>query len=165
VDEGQREAFDAFARARTSALLRFGHVLTGDPHQAADLVQEALVRTAMAWPRVTSKDDPEGYVRRVMVNHHLSVWRRRRREVLVADPTERTYVPVAERDAELWTALARLPRRQRAVLVLRYYEDLTEADTAAVLGCSIGTVKSQASKALAKLRSPETLAALRGDES
>ena len=136
MDEGQREAFDAFARARMGALLRFGHVLTGDRDRAADLVQEALVRTALAWPRVVSKDDPEGYVRRTMVNRHISLWRLRRREVLVADQHERAYTPAEGHDADLWNALARLPNRQRA----------------AVMGCSVGTVKSQTSKALATMR-------------
>jgi RNA polymerase sigma-70 factor (sigma-E family) len=161
VDEGQREAFDAFARARMGALLRFGHVLTGDREQAADLVQEALVRTALAWPRVVSKDDPEGYVRRTMVNRHISLWRVRRREVLVADPSDRGYSPADGHDADLWNALAQLPNRQRAVLVLRYYEDLTEAQTASVMGCSVGTVKSQTSKALAKMRASGAAAGYR----
>ena len=165
MDEATRESFDAFARARFTTLLRFGHALCGDPDQAADLVQEALVRTATAWPRVIRKDDPEGYVRRVMVNRQLNVWRSRRKEVLVADPVEPrspTQEP-AGRDPDLWAALGRLPRRQRAVLVLRYYEDLSEAQTAAVMGCSVGTVKSQSAKALAKLR-PQGLPADRLQE-
>ena len=162
MDQGQREAFDAFARARMGALLRFGHVLTGDRDQAADLVQEALVRTALAWPRILSQD-PEGYVRRTMVNRHISLWRVRRREVLVADPGERGYTPADGHDADLWNALALLPKRQRAVLVLRYYEDLTEAQTAAVMGCSVGTVKSQTSKALARMRASGVAAGYRVD--
>jgi RNA polymerase sigma-70 factor (sigma-E family) len=146
-----RDAFDEFARARMRALLRFAHVLTGDRERAADLVQDALERTLMAWPRVQQKGDPEGYVRRAIVNRQVSVWRRRRRERLVAEPPESAYDDTA-RDRQLWDALATLPPRQRAVLVLRYYEDLTEADAAAVLGCSVGTVKSQASRGLARLR-------------
>ena len=155
MNQTDREAFDAFARGRMRELLRFAHVLTGDPHQAADLVQDALERTLLAWPRIIRKDDPEGYVRRAIVNRHVSTWRRLRRERLVADAPEsrQLLTDVApRRDSALWDALATLPPRQRAVLVLRYYEDLSEADCAAVLGCSIGTVKSQAWKALARLR-------------
>ncbi len=153
------DAFDAFARGRMRELLRFAHVLTGDPHRAADLVQDALERTLMSWDRVVRKDDPVAYVRRAIVNRHVSVWRRYRRERLIADVTDSTYEPRADDrrfDAELWAALATLPPRQRAVLVLRYYEDLSEADTAAALGCSVGTVKSQTWKALATLRGRAT---------
>ena len=85
VDTADREAFDAFARARTPALLRFAHVLTGDPDKAADLVQDALERTVAAWPRVVRKDDPEGYVRRAIVHRNVSVWRRTR----ARDPRQR----------------------------------------------------------------------------
>lgn len=155
MDAAERQAFDDFARARLAALLRFGHVLTGDPHEAADLVQEALARTVQAWPRLQRHDDPEGYVRRVMVRLATRLWRRRSREVLLPSPVERTCEPGEAHDLDLWARLARLPRRQRAVLVLRYYEDLSEAQTAAVLGCSVGTVKSQSSKAIAKLRHQE----------
>jgi RNA polymerase sigma-70 factor (sigma-E family) len=149
--DSDRDAFDDFAQARMRALLRFAHVLTGDRDRAADLVQDALERTLLAWPRVQSKGDPEGYVRRAIVNRQISVWRRRRRERLVAEPPESAYDD-SRHDRELWDALGTLPPRQRAVLVLRYYEDLTEADAAAVLGCSVGTVKSQASRGLARLR-------------
>lgn len=155
MDQADREAFDAFARGRMRELLRFAHVLTGDPHRAADLVQDALERTLAAWPRIVRKDDPEGYVRRAIVNRHVSVWRRLRRERLVADavePRESSYDEAPRHDANLWAALATLPPRQRAVLVLRYYEDLSDADCASVLGCSVGTIKSQAWKALARLR-------------
>jgi len=148
----EREAFDAFARGRMRELLRFAHLLTGDPHRAADLVQDALERTLISWHRVERKDDPEAYVRRAIVNRHISRWRRLRREQLTAAVPETTYVPTAPRDDQLWSALTSLPPRQRAVIVLRYYEDLSEAQTAQTLGCSVGTVKSQASKALAKLR-------------
>jgi RNA polymerase sigma-70 factor (sigma-E family) len=157
VDTADREAFDAFARARTPALLRFAHVLTGDPDKAADLVQDALEKTVAAWPRVVRKDDPEGYVRRAIVHRNVSVWRRLRREQLTADVPEKSYVPSDPHDAALWATLAELPPRMRAVVVLRFYEDLGEAQTAAVLGCSVGTVKSTTSRALARLR--EKLAA------
>jgi RNA polymerase sigma-70 factor (sigma-E family) len=157
VDTADREAFDAFARARTPALLRFAHVLTGDPEKAADLVQDALERTIMAWPRVVRKDDPEGYVRRAIVHRNVSIWRRLKRETLVGDVPESSYVPTDPHDAALWATLAELPPRMRAVVVLRFYEDLGEAQTAAVLGCSVGTVKSTTSRALVRLR--EKLAA------
>jgi RNA polymerase sigma-70 factor (sigma-E family) len=152
VDERDREAFDEFARGRMPALLRFAHVLTGDPTRAADLVQDALERTLLAWPRVVNKDDPEAYVRRAIVNRNVSVWRRRRREQLVSETPDRPYADPPGHDADLWAALSKLPTRQRAVLVLRYYEDLSEAQCADVLGCSVGTVKSQTWKALARLR-------------
>ena len=152
VDDTGNATFDTFARARMPALLRFGHVLTGDPHRAADLVQDALERTLLAWPRVVRKDDPEGYVRRAMVNRHVSAWRRLRREHLVAQTPDRPYDEAPRHDDALWALLATLPARQRAVLVLRYYEDLSEAQCAAVLGCSVGTVKSQAARGLARLR-------------
>jgi RNA polymerase sigma-70 factor (sigma-E family) len=154
----EREAFDAFARGRMRELLRFAHVLTGDPHRAADLVQDALERTLISWHRVERKDDPEAYVRRAIVNRHISVWRRTRRERLVAETPEGSYDEPRGRDDELWAALATLPPRQRAVVVLRFYEDLTEADTAAALGCTVGTVKSQTWKALARLRTQVTRA-------
>jgi RNA polymerase sigma-70 factor (sigma-E family) len=152
VDNEDRAAFDDFARGRMRELLRFAHVLTGDADRAADLVQDALERTLMAWPRILRKDDPEAYVRRAIVNRHVSVWRRLRRERLVAETPDQPYDDAAGRDADLWAALATLPPRQRAVLVLRYYEDMSEADCAEVMGCSVGTVKSQAWKAIARLR-------------
>ena len=152
MDHEERAAFDDFARGRMRELLRFAHVLTGDADRAADLVQDALERTLMAWPRIERKDDPEGYVRRAIVNRHVSVWRRLRRERLVAETPDQPYDDAGGRDAELWAALATLPPRQRAVLVLRYYEDMSEADCAEVMGCSVGTVKSQAWKAIARLR-------------
>lgn len=143
--------FDAFVRERLPVLLRFGRVLTGSDEAAADLVQDALERTIMHWARVESRDDPEGYVRRVMVNRNISIWRRLRRERITDTMPDDGYVD-RPRDSELWEALLTLPPRQRAVIALRYYEDKTEAEVAAILGCSVGTVKSQASKAIAKLR-------------
>jgi RNA polymerase sigma-70 factor (sigma-E family) len=145
-------AFDAFVRARLPALLRFAHALTGDPHTAADLVQDALERTGARWSRIERQGDPEGYVRRAIVNGRISRWRKLRRESLVDVLPERPALEPTTRDEHLWALLATLPRRQRAVLVLRYYEDLSEEQIAATLGCAPGTVKSQASKALAKLR-------------
>ena len=148
--EAPRE-FDDFIRARHIALLRFAHVLCGDPHQAADLVQDALERTGLAWRRLRH-DDPEGYVRRVIVNTFLNGVRRLRRERLVAEPPEMAYQPPDPRDEALWRLLRTLPPRQRAVVVLRFYADLSEVEISAVLGCTVGTVKSTSSRALAKLR-------------
>jgi RNA polymerase sigma-70 factor (sigma-E family) len=144
--------YDDFVRTRHAALLRFAYVLTGDPHLAADLVQDALERTGMRWRWLHRQDDPEGYVRRSILNAHLNHRRRRRRERLVADPPEPAQPPVETRDELLWGLLAGLPPQQRAVLVLRFYEDLTEAQVARVLDCAVGTVKSNGSRALAKLR-------------
>lgn len=151
MDQDTREAFDAFVRARHHALLRYGTALTGDPHSAADLVQDALERTGLAWARVHQQSDPEGYVRRVMANRNISTWRKLRRERLVSAPPEGAYEDKPT-DRLMWDSLASLPRRQRTVLVLRYYEDLSEAEIARVLGIAPGTVKSQASKGLATLR-------------
>jgi DNA-directed RNA polymerase specialized sigma24 family protein len=88
ADEVRREFFEEFARARMPELLRLGHALTGSPHAAADLVQDALERTMLAWGRVENQGDPEGYVRRIMVNRNISIWRHRRRETLVSDVPE-----------------------------------------------------------------------------
>jgi RNA polymerase sigma-70 factor (sigma-E family) len=150
-----RAVFDEFARARMPELLRFGHALTGSPHAAADLVQDALERTMIAWPRVEKQGDPEGYVRRIMVNRNISIWRRHKREQLVDDIPEDVRNGVREpvvRDLALWERIKTLPPRQRTVIVLRYYEDMSEAQIAAIMGSSVGTVKSQASRALATLR-------------
>ncbi len=147
--------FDDFAAERGEALLRYAYVLTGNPHDAADLAQEALTRLRDAWPRVRRKSDAHGYARTTMARLHVSIWRRRRREHLTEEPPERTWEAVfpSEEDQGLWQELAALPRRQRAVLVLRYYEQLADAEIAEVLRISQGTVRSQASRGLDKLRS------------
>lgn len=147
--------FDDFVQARSGELLKFGRALAGDEHRGADLVQDALVRVLPRWERLRS-GDPEAYVRRVMVNRNISVWRSRRHERLTATPLETTREE-AGRDEALWSALRRLPPRQRTVIALRYLADQTEAQTAALMGCSVGTVKSQASDAMGSLR--EMLAA------
>ncbi|MFI6505048.1 SigE family RNA polymerase sigma factor [Nonomuraea typhae] len=143
--------FDEFVRARGDALLRYGYVLSGNSEDAADLVQEALARLGDAWHRVQNKQNPEGYVRTTMTRLHINAWRRRHREDLVADVPEEGR---SDRygDADLWAELQGLPRKQRAVLVLRYYEDLSDAEIADILGVSRGTVRSQAARALDKLR-------------
>ncbi|MCG5212029.1 SigE family RNA polymerase sigma factor [Streptosporangium sp. KLBMP 9127] len=151
--------FERFVSDRADALLRYGYMLTGNPHDAADLVQEALVRLRGSWPRVKRKHDPESYVRTSMARLHIGAWRRRQREVLIGDPPDRRAVEPPERhDDELWAELAKLPRRQRAVIVLRYYEDRSDLEISAILGVSRGTVRSQASRALDKLRSSVHLA-------
>ncbi len=146
-----RAAFDAFVRARLPQLVRFGRSLTGTTEAGQDLVQDALERTMLAWDRVDSRDDPEGYVRRVMVNRNISIWRKFGRERATDTLLDRG-TEDSPFDNDLWQALKFLPTKQRAVIALRYYEDMSEADIARTLGCSVGTVKSQASKALAKLR-------------
>ncbi|MGV9378757.1 SigE family RNA polymerase sigma factor [Nonomuraea sp. NPDC003707] len=143
--------FEDFVRARGSALLRYGHVLTGNADDAADLVQEALLKLSDGWRRVRNKDDPESYVRTIMARQHISWWRRRRREHLTDDVPEGSYTD-SHSYGELWKELATLPRKQRAVLVLRYYEDLSDQDIAEILGISRGTVRSQAFRALNTLR-------------
>ena len=148
--QADRDAFDAFVRARLPHLLRLGRALTGSEQGGADLVQDALERSLMRWSRIES-EDPEGYVRRVMVTRNISAWRRVRRERLTADVPETSYDD-APPDPALWAALAKLPPRQRAVIALRYYEDLTETQTAELLGISTGTVKSQTSRAMTRLR-------------
>jgi RNA polymerase sigma-70 factor (sigma-E family) len=149
--------FRAFVAARSSSLLWFAHLLTGDRHLAEDVVQTALARTAHAWPRIRRQDRPESYVRRAIVNTHLNAQRRKpwleQPHDVLPEQLDR-HRPESEFDDRdvMWQALSELAPRQRAVLVLRYYEDLSEADIAEVLGCSKGTVKSQAAKALANLR-------------
>jgi RNA polymerase sigma-70 factor (sigma-E family) len=153
VRSDEEEAFDAFVRARMPELLRFGHMLTGNADAAADLVQDALERTLNSWSRLRQRDDPEGYVRRTMVNRNVSIWRKRRREHLTDEVPERAAHDDAKLpDQALQNALSSLPRKQRAVIVLRFAEDLSERQVADMLGCSVGTVKSQTFKALAKLR-------------
>ncbi|MET9627451.1 SigE family RNA polymerase sigma factor [Lentzea sp. NPDC006480] len=156
---GRAEAvgdFAEFVRISMPGLLRYGHALTGNPHDAADLVQSVLEKVGSRWVAVQRKgDDPLAYVRRAMANTHISIWRRRRRENLVADlPDSGVVAPELSRleNEPLWQALRELPPRQRAVIVLRYYENLTEAEIANALGISCGTVKSQSSKAMASLR-------------
>jgi len=144
--------FDEFVRTRHAALLRFAHLLTGDPHAAADLVQEALERAGLRWRSIRRQDAPESYLRKSILHAHINQGRRRRRERLVPETPEVGRGDAEPRDEALWRLLATLPPQQRAVLVLRFYEDLTEAETARVLGCAVGTVKSNGARALAKLR-------------
>jgi RNA polymerase sigma-70 factor (sigma-E family) len=160
-----RASFEEFVRARSGSLARSAYLLTGDRHHAEDLLQTALARAAVRWERL---DNPEAYVRRVLYTQTVSWWRQLRRrpaEALVGVPAEEVQ-PVAEVETRLVLsrALGRLTPRQRAVLVLRFYEDRTEQQTAQLLGCAVGTVKSQTRHALQRLRmlSPE-LAELVGE--
>jgi RNA polymerase sigma-70 factor (sigma-E family) len=154
VDPTREQEFHDFVVARRADLVRTAFLLCGDPHEAHDLVQTALVRVHRRWAAIERADAPEVYARKVVVNLTASWWRRRLRVPLseiggstVARPGDR----VDDR-AELWQAVMTLPPRTRAVLVLRYFEDLSEAETARQLGCSVGSVKSQASRGLARLR-------------
>jgi len=146
--------FADFVRAALPGLLRYGHLLTGNPHDAADLVQTVLEKVGARWGTVRRVGDPLAYTRRAMANSHVSRWRRTRREDLLAEiPDVRGVSDPDPFDGEpLWDALRELPARQRAVVVLRYYEDLSEAEIATALGITRGTVKSQANKAKATLR-------------
>lgn len=151
---------EAYVRARTPALLRTAYLLTMDVHAAEDLVQTALSKVWPRWQRLSREGDPDAYVRRCLINTFLS-WRRRRAatEVVLPDLTERAGSAVHAQDQDsistrllVLDALAQLPPRQRATVVLRFFNDLTEVQTAEVLTCSVGTVKSQTAKALASLR-------------
>ena len=150
--DGDRAGFEEFVVARRGALLRTAYLLTGDPHDAEDLVQVALVKCVPQWHRIAHQ--PEPYVRTVLARESISRWRRRRwREVLTAVEDEPlAFGPDVDERLALRTALLRLAPRQRAVIVLRYFEDLTEAQTAKALGVGVGTVKSQARDGLARLR-------------
>ena len=149
------EDFERYVARRHTALLRTAYLLTGDSYTAEDLVQTALARAWLAWPRIREPAGVDTYVRRILVNTQRSFWRRRRvEELLVASVPERGSGIGATADLHqvLWAALADLPWQQRATLVLRYYEDLSNTEIEEVLGVSAGTVKSNASRALAALR-------------
>jgi RNA polymerase sigma-70 factor (sigma-E family) len=154
------DEYERFVRARTPALLRSAFLLTGDQHLAEDLVQEALARTHRAWSRLRDGANAEAYARRVMYHTQVSFWRRRRvaeafpgdlaglgHPATAADPAHAVPLRVA-----LERALSTLSARQRAVIVLRFFEDRTEAETADLLDIAIGTVKTQTARALARLR-------------
>jgi RNA polymerase sigma-70 factor (sigma-E family) len=153
------EEFDEFMRGRWPAMVRLAYGLTGDAGHAEDLAQAAFARAYASWGRVRRAGDPDAYVRRIVINANRSRLRKRRvTEELrpnLADTLPDTLAAQPQAPAEnssLLDALSRLGPRQRAVVVLRYWLDLSEADTAAALNCSVGTVKSQASRALATLR-------------
>ena len=146
--------FEEFVIARRAALLRTAYLLTGNHHDAEDLVQSALIKVVPKWGRI--KAQPEGYVRQVLARESVNRWRGRRwREVTTDLVPEPTHHDTTDRIA-LLEDLRRLSPRQRAVLVLRYFDDLTERDTAAALGISVGSVKSHAHEALARLREQQS---------
>jgi RNA polymerase sigma-70 factor (sigma-E family) len=158
AERGRREdaAFRDYVTARSRSLLRTAYLLTGNRADAEDLVQAALAKTYLAWDRIEDRGAIDGYVRRAMVNTHISWWRRRRLEEFptdeVPDQAVADHASNSDLQDSLRRAIDRLPQRMRAAVVLRYYEDMTEAEVAEVLGVSLGTVKSTVSRAVAKLR-------------
>ena len=162
----EREAdFTAYVRARQTGLARFAYLLTGDPHAADDLVQSSLAKAYGSWDRIRGVASPDAYIRKIMVNEHTTWWRRawRHRErtdselIRIIDPPATS---PAGHDSELWAHVRTLPPQQRAAVVCRYYEDLSEAQTAEILGCSVGAVKSHTSRAIASLRTKMTEGAM-----
>jgi len=159
-----RERFEEFVADRLDRLLRYATALTCDPHLAQDVVQDVLLRAGRRWSHIESMQAPDAYIRRMITNEYLS-WRRRRAARTVASthsaldalgtPVADPATGYAERDA-MRTRIAKLPRKQRAAILLRYYEDCTDAEIAEVLGCTAGTVRSHISRALATLRSDES---------
>jgi RNA polymerase sigma-70 factor (sigma-E family) len=150
-------SFDEWVEARVAALLRFAYLVTGSQHAAEDAVQSALTRVCEKWSRVRRTTDPDAYVRRMVVNAHVSAWRRSgRRELAVAEvrdtATSDHAVAIATGDA-VWRVCATLPPQQRAAVVLRFYEDLEYAEIAAVLGVAQATARSHVHRALAAMRS------------
>jgi RNA polymerase sigma-70 factor (sigma-E family) len=165
ADQNGKSGFDAefreYMAARWPVLLRTAILLTGDRHLAEDVAQTALTRVYASWRRVRRVDDIDAYVRRTLINAHRGRFRKRRvvedLTAVVPDGQGPDAHAAADQRAELLAALAQLPARQRAVVVLRYWEDMSETQVAEVLRCSVGTVKSQASKGLARLRNSDVL--------
>ncbi|MGW7421961.1 SigE family RNA polymerase sigma factor [Streptomyces sp. NPDC054813] len=166
-ENARNEEFQSFMTGRWPRLMRTAFLLTGEQHAAEDLVQSTLEQVFVAWRKVGSADDPEAYVRRVMINAHARRHRRKLKEFLaprddsglvreVPDTGDR--IAQADDRSALLKALAQLPPRQREAVVLRYWEDLTETQAAEAMGCSVGTVKSNAAKGIAKLRAIPGLA-------
>ncbi|GAA5115962.1 SigE family RNA polymerase sigma factor [Alloalcanivorax gelatiniphagus] len=157
IARSDQAAFDAFVRRSSDRLVRTAYLLCGDRGHAEDMAQTALLRTARRWP--SARREPEAYARRVVVNLAKDRWRALRRRPDEAPLEHDVPIPVrdgvADRD-QLLRAAQQLPAGQRAVLVLRYFDDLSVADTAAALGCSTGTVKSQTARALERLRAALT---------
>jgi RNA polymerase sigma-70 factor (sigma-E family) len=157
VRQNDRDAeFAAYMEARQASLLRTAYLLTGDRHVAEDLVQTSLAKLYLAWDKVRDRDSVDAYVRRVLVNENNSMWRRgwKKREYASETLPERQVSDVYDEGqrSALWDLVQTLPKKARAVVVLRFYEELSEAETADALGISVGTVKSQTSRALATLR-------------
>jgi RNA polymerase sigma-70 factor (sigma-E family) len=147
--------FERFVAENADSLVRTAYLIAGDLHEAEDLVQEALFKVASKWPRVSRMESPVAYARRIVVNQalHGSSRRSRRRAELGTGPPAAAATAAVELDIhdDLFDALAELPPRQRAALVLRYFLDLSEAEVASALGCSLGTVKSSTSRGLRRL--------------
>ena len=159
---GDHAEFREYVAARSATLLRMAYLLTGHRADAEDLVQVALAKTYVAWNRIQDRRAVDGYVRRAMVNTHISWWRQRRLEEYPTEHIPEQAAPDHAGDSDvhdaLWRALARLPPRMGAVVALRFYDDMSEAEIASVLSVSVGTVKSTISRAVAKLRiDPELL--------
>jgi RNA polymerase sigma-70 factor (sigma-E family) len=159
---GDRVAFGEYVRVRSHALLRTAQALTGNRADAEDLVQATLVKAYQSWDRIDDAAALDTYVRRVMVNTHISGWRRRRVDEYPTDEIpDAPSAGDATRDSDLrdvvQRALDRLPRQMRAAVMLRFYDDMTEPEVAAALGVSVGTVKSTVARAVAKLRNDSEL--------
>ncbi|WP_399886539.1 SigE family RNA polymerase sigma factor [Streptomyces sp. BBFR51] len=162
-------SFSSYVKARQPVLLRTARSLTANPSDAEDLLQTALTKTYVAWERIEDHRALDGYVRRALLNTRTSQWRKRKVDEFACDELpEPEPVPGGDDPAErqalhdaMWRAIMKLPARQRAMVVLRYYEDLSEAQTAEVLGVSVGTVKSAVSRALGKLREDPELGIVR----
>ena len=161
MGSGAEAEFSAFVHRRWPQLVRLGFVLTGDACLGEDLAQTALARVYAAWPRICRSGDPDAYVRRVMVNANRSRFRKRRvAEQLtgaVPEPPPADATRASDDRVALLAALMGLPPRQRSVVMLRFWLDMTETQVAEELGCSVGTVKSQASRALTTLRTSSGL--------
>lgn len=164
AEAGPRPTFEEYVNARGTALLRTAWLLTGDHQRAEDLVQTALGKTWPHWSQIaeSGRGAYDAYVRKVMMTTYISWWRRRwvseYPTAEVPDLLHEGAEAVAVERRDLLQALARLPRGQRAVVVMRYFEDLTEVQTADILGCAVGTVKSQNARALSALRNSPSLA-------
>ncbi|WP_037763556.1 SigE family RNA polymerase sigma factor [Streptomyces sp. FXJ7.023] len=157
-------SFSSYVKARQPVLLRTARSLTANPSDAEDLLQTALTKTYVAWERIEDHRALDGYVRRALLNTRTSQWRKRKVDEFACDELRPAGDAPAERQAlrdAMWRAITKLPARQRAMVVLRYYEDLSEAQTAEVLGVSVGTVKSAVSRALGKLREDPELGIVR----
>jgi RNA polymerase sigma-70 factor (sigma-E family) len=153
--------FGDFVASRRRALLRTAYLLTGNRADAEDLVQAALAKTYLAWDRIADRNALDGYVRRAIVNTHISWWRRRRVEEYptdtIPDQAVADHAVASDLQESLRRAIDRLPQRMRIAVMLRYYDDMTEAEMADLLGVSLGTVKSTVSRAVAKLRADADL--------
>lgn len=151
--------FEEFMAARWASLYRFAYMLVGDHFRAEDLLQEVMARTCVRWRSIRDKGAAEAYVRRGLVRQATGVWRRRDRETLVEQTPDAAVVGNVEQAAErhaVWDEIRLLPPRMRAALVLRYLEGMSEAEAAAALGVSVGSIKSQTHHALKRLRAAMT---------